>query len=68
MREVGARSNIYSTCVGMIKYYADILDKENETYSIWSEEEIKELSSVSKKISFNENSVLGKLFGYFFDN
>jgi len=66
--EVGVRSNIYSSSVGLIKYYEEKLRMRNQEFSIFNEEEIEELSSVSKKINFGENSVLGKLFGYFFDN
>ena len=66
--EIGVRSNIYSACVGLIKYYEEKLKSRNQEFSIFSESEIEELSSVPKKLSFGENSVLGKLFGYFFDN
>ena len=66
--EIGVRSNIYSACVGFIKYYEEKLKLRNQEFSIFSESEIEELSSVPKKLSFGENSVLGKLFGYFFDN
>jgi len=68
IKELGVRSNIYSAAVGLLKYY-DEKTKLNQTeFSIFNEEELEELSNVSKKISFGENSILGKLFGYFFDN
>mgnify|MGYP004565390347 CR=1 FL=1 len=34
----------------------------------FGEEETEELSNVNKKINFGENSILGKIYGYFFDN
>lgn len=67
-KEIGVRSNIYSTSVGLIKYYEDKLRSRNQEYSIFNEEEIKVLCTINKKINFGENSILGKLFGYFFDN
>ena len=38
------------------------------TRSIFSIEEQEELGTFEKYINVSENSVLGKLFGYFFDN
>ncbi len=67
-RELGVRSNIYSTSTGLIKYFDEKTKLSGQEFSIFSEEEIEDLSNISKKINFNENSVLGKLFGYFFDN
>lgn len=68
INELGVRNNIYSTSVGLIKYYDEKTRLANTDFSIFSEEETDELSNVSRKISFDENSILGKLFGYFFDS
>ncbi len=65
--EIGARNNKYSTAVGLIKYYDSRLRLRNRDFSIFSIEEQEELSGY-KKININENSILGKIFGYFFDN
>lgn len=66
--EIGVRDNKYSTCVGLIKYYNSRLKLRNKDFSIFSLEEQEEFSGLSKKVSLSENSILGKLFGYFFDN
>ena len=66
--EIGVRDNKYSTCVGLIKYYNNRLKLRNKDFSIFSLEEQEEFSGLSKKVSLSENSILGKLFGYFFDN
>ena len=66
--EIGARSNIYSTCVGLLKYYEDKERTRKQNYSMFDEDDIKDMCTINKKISFGENSILGKLFGYFFDN
>ncbi len=68
IKELGVRSNIYSAVVGLLKYYDEKTKLSQVEFSIFNEEETEELSNVSKKISFGENSILGKLFGYFFDN
>ena len=68
IKELGVRSNIYSSCVGMIKYFNDKMNFRNKEVSIFNYEEQEELGSTEKRINVSENSVLGKLFGYFFDN
>ena len=68
VREIGARHNKYATSVGLIKYYDSRLRLRNRDFSIFSDEEQEELSGIHKKVNISENSILGKLFGYFFDN
>ena len=65
---VGARNNKYSAAVGFIKYYENKMRLRNKEFSIYTLEEQEELSSLGRKINFSDNSILGKLFGYFFDN
>ncbi|MCI8575555.1 MAG: hypothetical protein HFI09_03705, partial [Bacilli bacterium] len=52
----------------LIKYYENKLRLRNKEFSIFNLEEQEELGGVDRKINFSDNSVLGKLFGYFFDN
>ena len=67
-KELGLRSNIYSTSVGLIKYYLDKMKLRNQEFTIFNYQQLDELSGTNKKININENSILGKIFGYFFDN
>lgn len=66
--EIGVRDNKYSTAVGMIKYYNYRLKLRNKDFSIFNLEEQEELSGLTRKTNLSDNSLLGKLFGYFFDN
>lgn len=66
--DIGARNNKYSTSVGLIKYYEDKMRLRKKEFSIFNLEEQEELSGYGHKMNFSENSILGKLFGYFFDN
>lgn len=66
--QLGARNNKYTTSIGMIKYYNSKLDLKNRNFSIFSNDELEDLSGKHKKINIAENSLLGKIFGYFFDN
>ena len=68
VEEIGARSNTYGTAVGMIKYYSSRLKLRNIEFSIFNIEEQEELGGVDKRLNISDNSLLGKLFGYFFDN
>jgi cell division ATPase FtsA len=66
--EIGARHNKFSTCVGLIKYYDSRLRLRNRDFSILSISEQEELSGIHRKVNISDDSLLGKLFGYFFDN
>ena len=68
IENVGVRNNKYSTAYGIIKYYNGRLKLKNKEYSVFNADELEILSGVHKKVNINENSILGKLFGYFFDS
>lgn len=64
---IGVRSGIYSCSLGMIKYFSNKLILRGKSYSIFSDNEIDELSD-KNKFNVTNNSILDKIFGYFFDN
>ena len=68
VEEIGARSNKYATSIGMIKYFNSRLKLKNEKYSILTEDEEEQFGLASKRINLSENTILGKLFNYFFDS
>ncbi len=68
VEEIGARNNKYATAIGMIKYYNSRLKLRNIEFSIFNKEEQEELGGTEKQVNLPDNSLLGKLFGYFFDN
>ena len=68
VKEVGARNNKYSSCVGAIKYYNSRLKLRNVEVSIFNLDEQEELGGIGKKVNISDNSLLGKIYGYFFDN
>lgn len=63
--EIGCRHNKYSTVLGLIKYYHDKLSFRNKLAYTVDENEQSEL--INNKRS-NNNSILGKIYGYFFNN
>ena len=65
---IGARDNKYSTSIGLIKNFNDKLNSKDKDYSMMDSEEIDILSTSDKKINVASDSVLGKVFGYFFDS
>lgn len=65
--EIGARNNIYSTAIGLIKFYYRKLRLRNKEFSIFTIDEQEEFSGLEQKKGVSENSILGKVFGIFFD-
>lgn len=65
---IGARDNKYSTAIGMIKNFNNKLNEKDREFSIFNEDEIETLCSSDKRINVASDSILGKVFGYFFDN
>ena len=65
---IGARDNKYSTSIGMIKNFNNKLNEKDKEYSMFNDEEIDALSQSNKVINVASDSILGKVFGYFFDN
>ena len=65
---IGVRDNKYSTSVGMIKNFDNKLNIKDRDYSIFDEDEMETLCSVERRINVASDSILGKVFGYFFDS
>ena len=63
--EIGVRNNKYSSCIGLLKFYANNASLRNKDYSIFSIEEQQVLSGVS--LDTQNESMIGKLFGYIFN-
>ena len=62
---IGIRSNKYSTISGLIKCFDAKLDLRDKEFSMVDMDDERS----NKKINLNDNnSVLSKVFGYFFDN
>lgn len=65
---IGVRDNKYSTSVGMIKKFNEKLNSKDKDYSIFDDDEIDILCTSDKRINVASDSILGKVFGYFFDS
>lgn len=65
---IGVRDNKYVTAVGMIKNFNEKLNSKGREYSIFDSDEIDILCTSEKRINVASDSILGKVFGYFFDN
>ena len=65
---LGVRNNKYSSAVGNIVYFINKLHLKGLEYSMFEEEEIEMLNRNKEGLlSISNNSMLGKVFGYFFD-
>lgn len=67
IRIVGVRNNKYSAALGNIVYFIEKLRLKGQNYSMISKSDMEELSSTKKSlINISNESMLGKVFGYFF--
>ena len=64
IKMLGIRNNKYSSCIGNIVYFISKLKLKGKDYTMISDEEANNMSN-SKKINTSD-SMLGKIFGYFF--
>lgn len=67
VNEIGARNNMYSTAIGLIKFYYRKLKLRGKEFSIFTLDEQEEFSGMQQRKG-SESSILGKVFGIFFDN
>lgn len=66
---IGIRDNKYATVSGMIKYFHEKLNLRGKEYSMLNGASEEDLVSPRKKgLNISNDSILGKIFGYFFDN
>lgn len=64
---VGIRNNKYSSAVGNIVYFIGKLKLKDKNYSMVSNRDAMDLSSSKKNsINISNDTMLGKIFGYFF--
>ena len=65
VREIGCRHNKFSSALGFIKYYHDRLSFRNKLAYTVDEEFQSELLNTKKT---NNSTILGKIYGYFFNS
>ena len=65
---LGVRDNKYSSAVGLIKWFDYNQRLKGRDYSILSLNEQTDYSEMDEERTISNNSVIGKVFGYFLDN
>ena len=67
VRLIGIRHNKYASVLGNVVYFVEKLKLRGQDYSMVSKSDMEELSSTRKSlINISNESMLGKVFGYFF--
>ncbi len=66
VKMLGIRNNMYSSCIGNIVYFISKLKLKNKNYSMISDEEVYEMTTINSKKNTSD-SMLGKIFGFFFN-
>ena len=64
---MGIRHNKYSSTLGIVKYFDDKLSLRGKSYNMLNNEDIESLISTGQKLTNNDN-IISKVFGHFFDN
>ena len=64
---MGLRHNKYSSVYGVVKYFDDKLALRGKSYNMIDSEEFDDLISSQQKLVNNDN-IIGKVFGHFFDS
>ena len=65
---VGLRNNKYSSAIGNIIYFINKLKLKGQDYTMVSSTDSEYLSSSKKEVNFSNDSMLGKVFGFFFSD
>ncbi len=68
INNIGVRNNSYSVDVGMLIYFNEKLSLRNRDFSAVTESDIEKMTDTGKKNVIAEDSILGKVVSYFFDN
>ena len=67
LKLIGIRDNKYASAVGNIVYFITKLKLREKGYTMFNENDIEDLVSTKKnKLNMSNESMLGKVFGYFF--
>lgn len=64
---MGIRHNKYSSALGIVKYFDDKLSLRGKSYNMLNNEDIESLISTGQRLTNNDN-IISKVFGHFFDN
>ena len=67
MKIVGVRNNKYSSALGNIVYFINKLKLQGKNYTMMDKEDVEDLSSPKRNIGVTNESMLSKVFGYFFE-
>ena len=66
VKMLGIRDNIYSSCIGNLVYFISKLKLKNKNYTMIGDDEVYQMTSVNSKKISTSDSMLGKIFGFFF--
>ena len=66
VKMLGIRDNIYSSCIGNIVYFISKLKLKGKDYSMISDNEAYQMTAVNSRKLSTSDSMLGKIFGFFF--
>ena len=66
VKMLGIRDNIYSSCIGNLVYFLSKLKLKGKNYTMISDDEVYQMTSINSRKVSSSDSMLGKIFGFFF--
>ena len=66
VKMLGIRDNIYSSCIGNLVYFISKLKLKNKDFTMINDDEVYQMTAVNSKKLSSSDSMLGKIFGFFF--
>ena len=67
IKMLGIRDNMYSSCIGNIVHFISKLKLKEQNYTMISDNEVYDMTSVNSRKLNTSDSMLGKIFGFFFN-
>ena len=68
MTTMGIRHNKYSSVFGIVKYFDNKLKLRGKQTNMLSESDIESLITIRETKGSNDNNIINKVFGRFFEN
>ena len=66
VKMLGIRDNVYSSCIGNLVHFISKLKLRNKDYTMISDDEVYQMTTLNSKGIATSDSMLGKIFGFFF--
>jgi cell division protein FtsA len=64
---IGIRNNKYASALGNIAYFISKLKLKGKDYSMFTKSDVEDISTARRNIDMSNESMIGRVFGFFFN-